>query len=350
MQMGHERLLLEFIIAAAATWIAGVWLVRATDAVDTRYKLGSAFGGLLILGIATSLPEIAITISAALNHHYDIIIGTLVGGIAIQTVLISLFDIRMGGQTPLTFAAASLTLVLEATVVMLVAVASILAIRTPVVISHTSISLASLLIFCLWLAGLYLAYRARKGLPWRAEAIEANPGREHLERRAVINHPSLRKASNYKIFGILAITAIVILISGVYLQSTGSQLASAYGINAGLFAATFIALAAALPDFSTGFSSIAIGDYRLAMSDIFGGNSLMPALFIVADLVARQPVLKNASGNDVWFASLGVLLTGVFILGLIIRPRKTHFRMGLDSIVVLALYIAGIIALTASNR
>lgn len=346
--MDHLGLVASFAGFAALTWIAGTWLTRATDAIDTKYHLGSAFGGLLILGIATSLPEIAIVVSAALAHHYDIIIGTLVGGIAIQTAILSLLDARMRLRSPLTFAAASLTLVLEATVVILVAVASIIAIRTPAVIPHTSISAASVLIFGLWIMGLWLAYRARKGLPWRVEAVAAEPGREHHERRAVINHPSLRGASNFRIWGILLLSATVILVGGIGLQSTGSNLASAFGIGAGLFAATFIAFAAALPDFSTGFTSIGIGDYKLAMSDIFGGNSFMPALFLVCDLIAGKAVLQNASPTDIWFAALGVLLTGIYIIGLIVRPKRLYFRMGIDSLAVLILYATGvtILALT----
>jgi len=344
--MGHLGLILEFLIFALVTWVAGTWLVRSTDAIDAKYKLGSAFGGLLILGVATSLPEIAIVVSAAAHHHYDIVIGTLVGGIAIQTMLISLMDARMRLAAPLTFAAASLTLVLEATVVILVAVASIVAVHTPVVIPHTPISLASALIFSLWVGGLWLAYKARRGLPWRSEAMGAAPGREHQERRTTINHPSLRQASNFKIWGILLLCATAILVSGVGLQAAGSNLAVDYGISSGLFAATFIAFAAALPDLSTGFSSVKIGDYKLAMSDIFGGNSFMPALFLVADIIAGHSVLQHATPTDVWFASLGVLLTGIYIIGLIFRPRKMYFRMGVDSLLVLALYVGGVIALT----
>ena len=340
--------MLEFLASAAVIWIAGIWLTRTTDAIDAKYKLGSAFGGLLILGIATSLPEIAIVVSAAIAHHYDIIIGTLLGGIAIQTVVISLFDARMKVDSPLTFSAASLTLVLEAVIVILVAVASIIAIKTPVVIG-SRVSLASALIFILWIFGLWLIFRARNGLPWRSEAIQAHPGREHHERRAVINHPYLRNASKAKVFVILGITAVAILVAGVELQSSGTQLASAWGIGAGLFAATFIAFASALPDISTGFTSVDIGDYKLAMSDIFGANAFMPALFIICDLIAGHAVLQHASPSDIWFAALGVLLTGIYIIGLVVRPKRTYFRMGIDSIVVLSVYILGLVALTLTT-
>jgi cation:H+ antiporter len=346
--MPHLSLILEFLISAAMIWVAGIWLTRTTDAIDAKYKLGSAFGGLLILGIATSLPETAIVVSAALAHHYDVIIGTLLGGIAIQTVVISLLDARMKVDSPLTFSAASLTLVLEAVIVILVAVASIIAIKTPVVI-YSRVSLSSALIFALWIFGLWLIFRARKGLPWRSEAIHAHPGREHHERRAMINHPSLKSASSSKIFLIFGVAALATLVAGVGLQSSGTQLANAWGIGTGLFAATFIAFAGALPNISTGFGSIDLGDYKLAMSDIFGGNAFMPALFVICDLITGHSILKNASTSDIWFAALGVLLTGIYIIGLVVRPKRIYFRMGVDSIIVLAVYILGLIALTLTS-
>lgn len=347
--MSHLGLIVTFILASIVTWVAGVWLTRSTDAIDAKYKLGSAFGGLLILGVITSLPEAAVTVTAALQHHYDIIVGTLIGGIAIQTVVLSVLDAKMQLARPLSFAAASLSLVLEACLVIIVTTASIIAIRTPVIIPHTSISLASLFILALWLAGLWVVYKSRRNLPWSAEAIEATPGREHHERRQVINHPSLKHASTFRVFGVLGLASLATVIAGYYLATTGSKLATAYGVGSGLFAATFIALAGALPNISTGIASINIGDYKLAMSDIFGGNAFMPALFIVADLLAGKAVIQHASPSDVWFAAMGTLLTGVYIVGLIVRPRKQIFRMGYDSAFVLVLYIAGIIVLTKTG-
>lgn len=342
--MSQLSLIIEFIISACIIWIAGVWLTRSTDAIDTKYNLGSAFGGLLILGVATSLPEIAIVVAAALAHHYDVIIGTLLGGVAIQTVALSIFDARMRVKSPLTFAAASLTLVLEAVIVILVTVASILAIKTPLIIGK-GFSLASFLIFLIWLFGLWLIYYARKGLPWHINALHAQPGRKQHERQAVINNPVLKNASTAKIFMILSASALAILGSGVILQSSGTKLASAWGIGAGLFAATFIALASALPDISTGISSVDIGDYQLAMSDIFGANAFMPALFVVCSLIAGHSVLSYATPTDIWFAALGILLTAIYCIGLILRPPRTYFRLGVDSVVVLVIYILGTTAL-----
>ncbi len=344
--MANLTLVAEFITFSLIVWFAGVWITRTTDAIDTKYKLGSAFGGLLILGIVTSLPEIAVVVTAAMQHHFDIIIGTLIGGIALQTVVLAILDFRSGSKRALTFSAASLTLVLEASFVVLVTVASLLAIKTPLVITGTSISLASISIVILWLVGLWIVFKARNGLPWIAEAINASPGRKHHERRAVINHPSLKSASMIKVFGILSIASIATLIAGYGLATTGNDIAVAFHINGGLFAATFIALAGALPNISTGLASIKIGDYSLAMSDIFGGNAFMPALFIVCDIIAGGVVLKYASSVDIWFAALGILLTIIYAIGLIVRPRHIYFRLGVDSLFVVLIYIVGVSIIT----
>lgn len=344
--MANLILIAEFIGFSLIVWVAGIWLTRTTDAIDARFKLGSAFGGLLILGIVTSLPEIAIVVTAAFQQHFDIIIGTLIGGIAIQTVVIAIFDFKSNAKRALSFSAASLTLVLEASFVVLVTVTSLIAIRTPVIIPGTSISIASIIIVLLWLVGLWIVFKARNGLPWIAKAINSTPGRKHHERRIVINHPSLQSASNFKIISLLALASIAILIAGYGLATTGNDIAVAFNINRGLFAATFIALAGALPNISAGIASIKIGDYSLAISDIFGGNAFMPVLFIVCDIISGNAVLKNASAENIWFAALGILLTTIYTIGLIVRPKKVYFRLGIDSIFVVLIYFVSVTMLT----
>ena len=42
---------------------------------------------------------------------------------------------------------------------------------------------------------------------------------------------------------------------------------------------------------------------------------------------------------------IGALLTAVYIYGLIFRPKRQFLDLGIDSIVVLVLYIVGIVGL-----
>ena len=76
---------------------------------------------MVLLVIVTNLPEIAITISAALHHNMELAIGNILGGIALQTVVLVVLDVfGLGKKDPLTYRAASLILVLEGLMVIIV--------------------------------------------------------------------------------------------------------------------------------------------------------------------------------------------------------------------------------------
>jgi cation:H+ antiporter len=65
----------------------------------------------------------------------------------------------------------------------------------------------------------------------------------------------------------------------------------------------------------------------------------------VARLVSGTSVLPKAQAADIYMAGLGILLTTVYIFGLIFRPQRRILRMGPDSMTVLALYAIGIVGL-----
>jgi Ca2+/Na+ antiporter len=100
--LGFGALLVIFLVAAAATWIAGLYLSRATDVLDDHFHLGDALGGMLLLGLAGSLPELAITASAAIRGDLALATGNLLGGIAMQTLVLVLLDATSGRPRPLS--------------------------------------------------------------------------------------------------------------------------------------------------------------------------------------------------------------------------------------------------------
>ncbi len=86
-------------------------------------------------------------------------------------------------------------------------------------------------------------------------------------------------------------------------------------------------------------------DYQLAISDILGGNAFLPVLFLLATLVSGKAVLPGASSADLYLAGLAVLLTCIYMAGLVFRPKRRVLGMGLDSVIVLSLYVIGAVGL-----
>ena len=346
--LGIVLLVLIFGAAAAAVWVAGIHLSSSTDALDMRLGFGQALGGAVLLAIATNLPELAITASAALAHDLGIAIGNILGGIAIQTVVLVVLDIAMGKESALTTRAASLVLGLQGLLVILVLSISVMGAQLPAGRPFGRVEPAALLIAVSWLVGIWLINRARRGLPWHDSTGTAPGGQEKPmgHSKAVV----AAKMSPARASAVFAVAAAVTLVAGIVLERSGERIANHVGISGVVFGATILAGATALPEVSTGIAAIKLGDFQLAVSDIFGGNAFLPVLFLLAGVLSGSAILPQAQPTDIYLTALGILLTVVYGWGLITRPNRQILRMGIDSLTVLLLYAAGIAGLIAVSN
>lgn len=342
-------LLVIFAAAAGAIWVAGVQLSEQTDVLTQRLHLGAALGGVILLAIATNLPEIAIVVSAALAGDLSVAVGNILGGIAIQTVVLVALDRFGGGDDPLTYRAASLTLVLEALLVVAVLGAVVAGSQLPADLIVLRVTPDVVLIALLWVGGLVLLQRAGRGLPWH-RAGEAPGGQErpkgHSKARteAAATH---RGRSTARATAVFAVAALVTLVAGVVLERSGDAIAERIHLTGVLFGATVLAAATSLPELSTGLTSVRAGDDQLAVSDIFGGNAFLPVLFLPATLLSGQAVLPHAQASDIYLTALAIILTLIYAAGLLFRPRRRIAGMGVDSLAVLAIYAFGVAGLFA---
>ncbi|MDQ6809683.1 MAG: sodium:calcium antiporter [Verrucomicrobiota bacterium] len=351
MNLDHASLtllLVVFAVAAAAVWMAGVHLSNATDVLATRFGLGEALGGLILLAIVTNLPEMAITVSAAMHGDLGIAIGNILGGIAIQTVVLVLLDFfGLGKKDGLTYRAASLGLVLEGVLVIAVLTLTIIGHELPPTLIFGRMTPAVVAIAIVWVAGLFLINRARTSLPWHSGG-DAPGGQSKPRGHSVKQKGELAKNSSTALYlTVFGVAALVTLVAGVALEVSGEAIAKQTGMSGVLFGATVLAAATALPEVSTGLASVKLGDYKMAFSDIFGGNAFLPVLFLVATLISGEAVLPKAQRTDIYLTALAMLLTCVYVCGLVFRPRRQIARMGMDSVLVLVLYVVGIAGLFA---
>jgi cation:H+ antiporter len=346
--LGSPLLLLIFLGAAGATWAAGILLSKSTDALDARLGLGDEVGGLILLSIAGSLPELAITISAAAQGNLQLAAGNLIGGIAIQTMVLLICDVAVGPQRPLTYLVGRLTPVLEGLLVIIlvagVDMGSLLKRSTAI---GGRVNPASLGIVVVWVVGLYVINRAARDPRWSIEMPGSQPGRRRHERAHPAQPHPYASASTPRVAAIFGLACLVTLGAGVALEASGNDLANRIGVNGVIFGATVLAAATALPEISSGIAAVRLGDNALAMGDILGGNAFQVCLFLVADLVAGKPVLQSAGNLNAWLAALGIALTAIYGFGVISRPMHCRFRLGPDSLLALAFFGLGIAGLFA---
>ena len=345
-----------FAVAAVAIWMAGIQLSKTTDVLSQRLGLGQALGGVILLAIATNLPEIAITASAAASNTVGVAVGNILGGIGIQTVvLVALDAFGMREKAPLTYKAASLTLVIEGLLVIAVLIIAIMGTQLPAALIAFRVGPDVLAIALVWVLGVWLIGRANKGLPWHdnsGDAPDTQPEPKGHSQAKTEQQATATGKSTSRTAIVFLVAAVVTLIAGVVLERAGDGIADHIGMSGVLFGATVLAAATSLPELSTGLAATRAGDYQLAISDIFGGNAFLPVLFLMATLISGRAVLPQAQDTDIYLAGLAILLTSAYLAGLIFRPRRRILGMGVDSLAVLILYAigtAGLFAIAASG-
>jgi cation:H+ antiporter len=348
-------LLMIFLAAAGAIWVAGIQLSDQTDVLDTRLHLGAALGGLILLAVTTNLPEIAIVATASLSGNLGIAVGNILGGIAIQTVVLVVLDaLGVRGPHPLTYRAASLVLVLEGLAVVAVLAVVVAGTQLPADVIAWRVTPDALLIAVVWVVSLVLVRRASTGLPWHGsgEAPDNQQRPRGHSRQKTEQEARAKGISTERSAAIFGAAALVTLVAGVVLERSGDAIADHIGLSGVLFGATVLAAATSLPEVSTGLTSVRKEDFQLAVSDIFGGNAFLPVLFLLATLLSGKAVLPQAQETDIYLTAVGILLTAVYVTGLLFRPTRRVARMGIDSLVVMILYavaLAGLFAIAGNT-
>ena len=332
-----SSLIIIFLISSVAVWVAGIQLTKTTDIIDSRFNLGEALGGVILLAIVTNLPEIAIVIGASLSNNIGIATGNILGGIAIQTVILVLLDgFGLRYRAALTYKPISLQLVLEAALVIIVLLIAIMSTQLPKSLIFMRIAPGDIAIVISWIAGLLLIKQAGNYLPWQKRFKD------------VATKIKVKKIGYKKTITILILfvfLALVILVAGFILEESSSAIAAKIGWSGVVFGATVLAFVTALPELSTGLAAIKLHDYTLAISDIFGGNAFLPVLFLLVTLITGESVLSQTQKADIYLASLGALLTSIYIYGLIFSSKRQFCWIGIDSLIVLLVYCIGLVGL-----
>jgi cation:H+ antiporter len=84
----------------------------------------------------------------------------------------------------------------------------------------------------------------------------------------------------------------------------------------------------------------------MAVSNIIGSNMFCLGLLALADaFYTPGPIMPQIDRSATFAAALGLVLTAVYLWGMIERRDRTILRMGVDSAVVITLYPIGLLVL-----
>jgi len=333
---------LIFAIGAIGVWSAGTKLSGYVDLFADRTGLGKAFAGALLLGGATSLPEIATTLTAASSGAAKLAGTNLLGGVAMQIAVLAMVDaLLVRGQALTFFSPQSSLLMIGVMLIGLIALASA-AVSSGELISFAGVGLWPILLFAAYLFSLWVIHKYEGDSRWepRGEIAEPPESARDLKDAHTLKY---RDTATAALVAFFCLACAGVLVGGYFVARTGEAIAEQSGLGQNIVGATLVALATSLPEVSTTWGAVRFGAYSMAAANILGTNSLEVALFLPADIAYREGAIFDALDPSTGFlAAIGIVATSLYLWGILERRDRTIFGMGRDSAAVLLIYVLGL--------
>jgi cation:H+ antiporter len=277
--------ILVFLVSAAFVIAAGIGLARYGDDLAESTGWGKLWVGTLLVGIATSLPEVTVNISAVwLEDSPNLALGNIFGA--------DMMNVFVLGCVALAFGVGNLfggqgrdTELLILVGLGLVALALLFGVVGDVKIGPAS--LGTLLILAGYLLGMRAVYKAGQTQMHLADV----PAPTGSARKAWIG------------FGI---SVAVVIVAGRYLASSADAIANATGISASFIGVLLVSIVTTLPEASVTVAATLRRSYGIAMGNVYGSNAFNVTILFFSDLFSPVPLLGQMQSEH-YAAALGAL-------------------------------------------
>jgi cation:H+ antiporter len=266
-------------------------------------------------------------------------INNLLGSASINVLLLAIADSFIGRDALTSLVAQPATL-MQATLSMIVMALVAIAI-TSGDISFLGIGAWSIAVFATSIGAFWLCAQYERMAPWAVKEEEPQSKEHGIPSGADADPQSLRL-----LIAKAAVAGVVIFIAGYCLSQTGDALAVQTGLGAGLVGFILIGVSTSLPELSTIVAALRMRKYEMAIGEVLGTNFVNVSLFLLADaMFTGGPVINELGRFEIASALLGVVLTGVLLIGLLERRNPTFLNMGYDSLVIMLAFSGGLVML-----
>ncbi len=295
-------ILLQFFLLV----VGFVFLIKGADIfVDGASKIATRLGiptlviGLTIVAMGTSLPEAAVSISAALKNSADIAVGNVLGSNILNTLLILGLAAAI---TPLAVQKCTLRYEIPFTLAVTV-IFAVLGLNDNVIGR-----LGGIILWVLFLGYLAYLFWISKTGQVQEEAPPENAKKENILKLILF---------------IVAGAALIVLGSNVSVEAA-KKIATAFGMSERLIGLTVVALGTSLPELVTSTVAAIKGKADIAVGNIIGSN-LFNFLFVIGTSALITPVIYQSA---FLFDSIIVALSTILLFVLLLNKQQKLTRMG----------------------
>ena len=307
---------MEVVIQLALLALGFALLVKGADwFVDGASKVAEKFGipqlviGLTIVAIGTSLPEAAVSVSAALKGSAEITIGNVVGSNIMNVLLI------LGITSVITPIAVQKSTVRYELPFVIAVSALLFGIGYTDNVVRRSDGLILWGLFLCYMA--YLLHISKKGGDIPAETSDED-----------------KPMPVWKMILLIIVGAAMIVIGSDVAVDAATALARIFGMSERLIGLTIVAFGTSLPELVTSATAAVKGKADIAVGNIVGSN-IFNILFVVGTSALITPVAYAA---NFFVDSIVCIATAVLLWMLVVKNKRLGRLGGVCMLVCYAAY------------
>lgn len=296
------------------------FLVDGASGVAKRFHIPEIIIGLTIVSIGTSMPELFVSITSAIDGYSDMAIGNVIGSNLCNLLLILGISAAIN---PIIFKKE--TKLIEIPICLGISIVFLILAN----IENSISRIDAIILIALFIAFIcYTIMMAKKGEDFDeiSEEEKQQLAEEGKKRKIIVN-------IIYIIVGIIALK-----IGGDLVVEHSEKIAKMFNVSDKIIGLTIVAIGTSLPELVTSVTAALKKNSDIAIGNIIGSN-IFNMLLIIGAAAAISPMNYNTSYN----LQMGILIVATIVLGVFpYTDRKDEMTIsnGITYLMLYALYMA----------
>lgn len=297
------------------------FLVEGASNIAKRFHIPEIIIGLTIVSIGTSMPELFVSITSAIEGYPDMAVGNIVGSNIANLLLILgmssiIRSIKFKRETRLI------------EIPMCLGISLLFVLLCNLGHDVTRFDAGILIVLFVLFIG-YTIFMAKKGEDFDREDDDE-----------VVVDKTKSSKSTIKDIVFLILGAVLLKIGGDLTVNNAVEVAKHFGLSEKLISVTILAVGTSLPELVTSVSAAIKGKSDIAIGNILGSN-IFNMLLIIGVSAMIKPIVYNTSYNlDMIFLIGGTLVLSLFP----IIPPKNKMSRG-NGLVYVLIYVGYLVSL-----
>jgi cation:H+ antiporter len=310
-----------FLLSTVVIVYAATQLAKYGDVIAVRTRLGGMFIGVILLAGATSLPELLTSINSLRAGAPNLAAGNLIGSNSFNMMLLAVIDLIQRDQRILRKAA--LKHALSGSLATFLAGLVVFFILADLDVKFGWVGLDSLLIIAVYIGGVRL--------------LQTNSDNSTV--LAEIPIGTLPLWQGLAGFGL---AALALVFTTPILVRSSVAISEITGLGTTFIGTTLVAAVTSLPELVTTIAALKLGADDMAIGNLFGSNMFnMFAIGLTDFFYTNGSFLAGIDPAFVLVGMLGLLMTGLGLIGNLARLDRRIWFIELDALLLFVLYFSG---------